>query len=214
MIIEPAVRQEVFSDLREYFTEVIGEVAFSRFAAMLPTTLKMIFANEGDPDARISAREFSILLAAVDMQMHPMLADFGAGWGRHFVAARAPAFVGDLSSGQLDALSRAFHQKRSTSILHVAARLQKGLELLPCWFEPLELAVDERISPSQLVFNAQARPAKLPLFCNVLAGLAGGILELHRIPFIRIHEEFCMTSGHLACSFVILFEPETPLSFF
>lgn len=214
MIADPSVRQEVFSDLREYFTEAIGEVAFSRFVAMLPTTLKMIFANEGDRDAWVGAREFAILLAAVDMQVHPMLADFGAGWGRHFVVARAPEFVGDLSSGQLDSLSRMFQHKRTTSILHVAARLQKGLETLPRWFQPLELAVDERVSPSQLVFNTQARPANLPLFCNVLAGLAGGILELHRIPYLRIHEEFCMTSGHLACSFVILFEPETPLSFF
>ncbi len=214
MTLEPAVRQEVFNDLRVYFTESIGEVAFSRFVAMLPTTLKMVFARGEEPDAWVGAREFSILLAAVDMQVHPMLADFGAGWGRHFVAARAPEFIGDLTPGQLDALSRGFHHKRSTTILHVAARLQKGLETLPRWFSPLELAVDERVSPTQLVFNAQARPANLPLFCNVLSGLAGGILELHRVPFLRIHEEFCMTSGHLACSFVILFEPETPLSFF
>ena len=211
---ELLVRQEVFADLREYFTETIGEVAFARFLSLLPATLKMVFAREGDPDAWIPAREFSILLAAVDMQMHPMLADFGAVWGRRFVTSRAGEFVGDLTTSQLDALSRMFHQKRSTSILHVASRLQRGLERLPDWFFPLEAAVDERVSPSQIAFHALARPVNLPLFCSVIAGFAGGILELHRIPCLRIHEESCMTTGHTACSFVILFEPETPLSFF
>ena len=211
---EFSVRQEVFLDLRQYFTETIGEVAFSRFLALLPTSLKLVFARDDEPDAPISAREFSILLAAVDMQVHPMLGDFGASWGRHFIVSRAREFTGDLTPGQLDSLVRMFHQRRSSAILHVAARLQKGLELLPRWFYPLDVAMDERISPSQLAFNAQARPVNLPLFCNVLCGFASGILEVHHLPFLRIQEEFCMTSGNMACSFVILFEQETPLSFF
>jgi len=210
---EHSVRQEVFVDLRNYFIDNIGEVAFARFLSLLPTTLKMLFARDDDPEVWVSAREFSILLAAVDMQAHPMLMDFGTAWGRHFVVSRANHFVGDLTPSQIDSLVRLFHQKRSSAILHVASRLQRGMELLPRWFMPLNMAVDERISPSQIAFNAQARPVNLPLFCNILSGFAGGMLEIHHIPFLRIHEEFCMTSRHMACSFVIQFEQESPLSF-
>jgi predicted hydrocarbon binding protein len=211
---ELSIRQEVFIDLRRAFTETIGEVSFARFMSLLPTSLKLILARDDNPDAWVPAREFSILLAAVDMQAHPMLVDFATAWGHQFILNRTREFVGDLTPSQIDSLVHMFHQKRSNAILHVASRLQKGMELLPRWFYPLDVAVDERVSPSQLVFNAQARPVNLPLFCNVLSGLAGGILAAHRIPFLRIHEEYCMTAGHMACSFVILFEPETPLSFF
>ncbi len=213
MISEATVSEEVFLDFRMFFTETVGEVAFARFVHLLPTTLKALFARDPVPGAQVPARLFTVLWAAVDLQVHHQFMDFATQWGQHFILAREKRFTADLSPTQLEKLPELWMRNRSTAILAVANRLQTGMDLLGEWFSPLALAVDERISPSNLSFNAHVRPVSLPLFCDVLAGFASGLLMIHHIPFLRIQETFCMTDGHLACSFQILFEPETPLSF-
>ncbi len=204
-----AVRLEVLHQMRSFLADIAGAPDTTAFVASLPYTLKSLLAREGDADAWVESRDFSMLLAAIDLQALPQLEKFFLNFGKLFIENHAECFP----AFHAHSLASLFFRSRQSAVLTLARQFQKDLETLRRWFSPLDIAVDEKISLQTLRFHLAARPAPLPAFCELMLGFATGLLEIHHVPYVRISEENCQLDGHSICSFLIELEPESPLSF-
>jgi len=206
-----AVRLEVFHQMRSFLADAVGAEDAAAFAASLPYALKALLAQEDAGNDWAPAREFSMLMAAVDLQALPQLNHFFLRFGRVFVENHAARFSPDCSAAA--SLASLFRRSRPAAVMALARQFQADLESLRQWFSPLDAAVDEKFSLQSMRFHLGARPALLPAFCELMLGIAAGILEMRRVPYVRITEEICRLEGHDLCSFLLELEPESPLSF-
>lgn len=204
-----AVHLEVFYQMHTFLADIVGVSDTAAFVASLPYTLKSILARTHDQDTWIPSRDFSMWLAALDLQALPQLDKFFLRFGRVFVENHATCF-GASSSHFMVFL---FHRNPHVAILSLAKQLQSNFETLKTWFLPLNLAVDEKISLQMLRFHLAARPSPLPVFCELIMGITTGLLELYHVPYLRIFEENCHIEGHGICTFLIELESANPLSF-
>lgn len=204
-----AVHLEVLYHMHAFFADIVGVSDTAAFVASLPYTLKAILARTQDQDTWVPSRDFSMLLAAIDLQALPQFDKFFLRFGRIFVENHATCFVASSSQS----MASLFRRNHHLAILSLAKQFQSHFETLRTWFLPLDLAVDEKISLQMLRFHLAARPSPLPVFCELILGITTGFLELHHVPYLRILEENCRTEGHGICSFLIELEPANPLSF-
>ncbi len=205
-----AVRVEVLELMRGHLSDLMGD-EMAGFLASLPYALKALLIRDSFDDAWIGSREFSMLLAAIDLQPRPQLSNFCLDFGRLFIETHAQHFP--FVSPENASLSSLFGHSRQAAVLTLARQLGSDLERLQEWFRPLEAAVDERISLQQLHFHVAARPVHLPAFCEMMLGMAAGFLEIRHVPYVHIQEISCRLGGYGICTFAVVLEPENPLSF-
>lgn len=206
--MKPGVRLEVMRQMRDVLVERAGASSAGVFLASLPYPVKALLALEGSGEIWVNAREFAMFLAAIDLQVG-YEESFSVLLGKAFVEKNSAKFLSFVPPNP----ARFFAFGRTEGTLVLARVFQRQLDLLGDWFFPLELAIDEKISPNRLVCHMGARPTPLPAFCEMIMGVMAALLEMHHAPYVRVVEERCQTDGDPLCSFAIEMESPNPLSF-
>ncbi|MBU1239497.1 hypothetical protein KKF84_13990 [Myxococcota bacterium] len=226
------VRHTLFNMFKQYFSEILGTVAYHRFLSLLPAQEKMIMAQSPDLDEWITARSLSVVFAAVDIHITNQMSDFGFEMGKYFVETfRDEIFMersvvdedslerladpeNQLNTGQLRKLDIAELRVYSSSHLPNISRVVKMYgQNLTKWFRPLEMEIDQRMSGTSFSVILMDRPVKLPLFCEFFMGILVGFLDNLHIGEATITKETCLLEGEGACVFSIYYGESSPLDF-
>jgi hypothetical protein len=198
------IKQSLFPVFKKFFIDVLGKVAFSRFLSLLPINEKMLLVRKSEEDIWINGRSFSILLAATDIHLSPIMEDFGFEFGRYFAEFHRDEIL-EFENEKFEKIP--VHLLASTDI---SDRVFAKVKWLNYYFKPLNIINDGKILEKEFSLQMIERPVQIPLFCDFVLGVFLTIIDLLKIVDLEIVEDKCIYDGDLYCNYIFNWEEEVP----